>query len=214
MNTKHLLLLVLLLTVFSKMHAQKNKRNKERNNIASFIGGVSTPQGSFASTSGQDAGFASPGAVIDLIYQHRMSGSQFWITGAMRTQAWAFDVNSSSGSSTAMWTGRSLMFGGLYSIKLGGKVYFEPRVMVGLMMAKSPKISFGGSTIEPVTAFDVAYLIGPNFRFDLWPRVSLFLNADYMSAKPKFKLEVGGGSQTITQPMDNLNIAGGVGFRF
>lgn len=118
--------------------------------------------------------------------------------------------------------------GGLSYNARGSKANVDIKLMVGYLLAKTPALSYYlNLVVDDVFVFQeraetgaLAYGAGLNFRYRLGEHLGFFVNADYILSEPSFDvnyrfednsvLTIGG----LTQPIEMVNVTGGLAFRF
>ncbi|TAH38362.1 MAG: hypothetical protein EYC69_14500 [Bacteroidetes bacterium] len=220
---------------------------ESRKGYAGFSIGASLPQGDFANNSSEEggAGFAKPGVALNLNFAYRIA-SNFGLTAMVLIQSNSLDesgfLNALNTSSNLAGTNRrytsvdadswgmsGFLVGGFASIPLGsgGKVILEPRALVGILTALSPRIKasykegFSNRWDEQQIGAGIGfgYGLGGSFRFNVSDRIALLLNADYLKTNPKFidvVINTSYGQDFITsfqRKIEVVNVTLGFAFR-
>ena len=211
-----------LLTIAALLICFISQAQDSPSNMIILAGGAAIPMGDFGATSDNpNSGFAKTGFSGEVIFQHKLKKLKYFgYSASVRLQNYSFNQSAFTTatnvfSTTATnWTSSSILAGPTWTFAVSNKISIEPRAMVGILFASSPTLTIDadGIYVQPSeSANTITYLAGVNFRFDLWPKISLFARADYQSATPKFAYS----SQSSTnQPMSSLNTSIGVGYRF
>jgi hypothetical protein len=172
--------------------------------------GPSFPIGDFASKnfSNRNAGFATTGAIFDISFAYKLGKSNFGITGLIRGQANALDVqamadelgNSLRGTnwtveSGGAWTLGGYFIGGIGSFPVSEKVSFDTKAMIGIGISTIPEITITSSdnfgsywTKQSITtSSSLAYTLGVGFKIELGKSLYLLTNLDYLGSEPEFQ---------------------------
>lgn len=240
--------LVLLFLLFSCQVQYLFAQYESRKAYAGFSIGPSLASGDFASNliTKETSGFARDGVMLNLNFAYRIA-SNFGVTAMILVQVNPFDDQALldglvknynhpgnpqvyTAVDADAWGLSGINAGGFASIPLGsnGKMILEPRAMVSLLTAISPRIKISARSgnasgyVEQQTGAGAAFgfSIGGGFRFNLSDRTALLLNADYLKTKPKFidvEYRYSDGTvdyDSFEQKIEAVNIGIGFAIRF
>ncbi len=237
------LLIFFLVVIPPSSYAQYESRK----GYAGFSIGASLPMGDFSNnpSEGASAGFAKNGVALNLNFAYRIA-SNFGLTAMVLIQSNSLDetgyLNALNASTNLAgtnvrytsvdadsWGMSGFQVGGFASIPLGtgGKVILEPRAVVGILTAISPRIKvsykegFSNRWEERQIGAGIGfgYGLGGSFRFNVSDRIALLLNADYLKTNPKFidvLINTSYGQDFVTsfqQKIEVVNVTLGFAFR-
>lgn len=206
-----------------------------RRGYIGFSLGAAIPTGDFASTdiNSDNSGFAQTGLTIQLVNFGYTFGGNFGIAGMWSGAAFALDVESlakNAGLSgmtveSDLWSFGAFMGGLLVSLP-SNSMNVDFRFMIGSGSGTAPEMSISGfvngSHVDIIqnsaSAMSLAYDLGIGLRLNVSKLISLNLFMDYLGCKATFVTDIYAGSlflETVefVQPMNQLNITGGIGFR-
>jgi hypothetical protein len=199
-----------------------------------IMAGTSLPTGSFGRDDWNDdkSGYAENGVHVTGLDFSIKFVPNFGIAGALRGFNTPLDVQYLANKYAETYGGQFRVeserwnFGGLFagpflSVPIGNILDLDLRFMPGLFMAFAPEIvvSRGNeiATQEPATGASIAMNIGLCARFHMSPRLSLMLQADYLTARPRFLIEQDNGNftETVTayQDISTVNLSAGFALR-
>ncbi len=233
--------------LFLIMHGKMLAQYESRKGYAGLSIGTSIPMDVFSSTDNyEESGYAKTGVAFNLNFAYRLA-TNFGLTAMMFVQVNPFDDeglhNNLKGAASlgtipvnivsvngGSWGQSGFMVGGFGSIPIGtsGKFIFEPRAMVALITAISPKVEIqikSGNRIfteeqQAGAGAAIGLSFGGGFRFNLSDRIALLLNGDYVESNPKFyDVEYWHSDGSISylsfqQKMQAVNVTLGLAFRF
>jgi hypothetical protein len=199
---KHLLSLLLLLTLSSGLFAQEVRT---KNGFISVTLGAAFPTGDFADSdlNNDDAGFAENGVAINLVNFGYLFSKNIGITAMLSGSAYPIDANNGD---EPIWGFGSFMVGPLFSFASeDGKTELDLRVMIGTSSATLDPDD-GSQEFEGSGG---AFSIGSGLRYNLSDFIALTSNFDIISGNPEF--DVNGSS--FEQPISTVNLTFGISFR-
>lgn len=136
--------------------------------------GPSIPIGEFADLSN---GLAKTGVQLNLVNFGYRSSENFGIAAT-----WFGAANPIVIDGIDPWSYGGLMVGPLLSFPLSEKVEWDFRPLIGYSVTSVPDLGYG---TEQASSF--AFSLGTVFRINVGNSMSLLLNADYFSTKPRFE---------------------------
>ncbi|WP_423128447.1 outer membrane beta-barrel protein [Gaoshiqia sp. Z1-71] len=172
----------------------------ERKGYIGLSLGPAFPVGDFAGKSVDEGGFAKIGLNLCLVNFGYKFGENFGIAGLWSGSAHNFDMYGIDGD----WAYGSLMAGPMMSMPLSGRVDLDLKWMVGLVSARFEPNDFGKEDGE-----GFGWDLGASLRYHFTEKWSLLVNADYFSAKPKFKTYGVESEQKISA----INVHIGIAYR-
>ncbi len=137
--------------------------------------------------------------------------------------------NTSWSVEAANWGIGGILIGGLATLPLSNRFFFDFRALCGIYTAYSPEYKLYASTIfqgSPVTytferekyhGVSFAYNFGTGFKYKMGNKYLIF-NVDYTASKPKFKdvkihnIDGTIDTQTFKQDINSLNFTIGMGY--
>jgi hypothetical protein len=231
MRTATFLVCILCLAA-TQLQAQTNDE-APRGHLG-IMAGTTLPTGSFGREDWSDdkSGYAENGVSVTGLDFSIKFVPNFGIAGALRGFNTPLDVKYLANKYAETYGGQFRVeskrwnFGGLFagpflSVPVGNIFDIDLRFMPGIFLAFAPEIvvSRGNETAveEPATGASIGMNIGLTGRFHLSPRFSFMLQADYLTARPRFLIEQNNGNftETVTafQDISTVNLSAGFALR-
>ncbi len=222
---RHLLSLSIAFLTGMNGFAQDNSGHK----MFTMNMGLSIPTGAYGSKNFDNtlAGYAMPGFLIDLTYQHEFHPN-LGFTAMGRSMAHSMNdflfeydfanylKKNSAGSNPIVYIGPTVYsIGGLMAGMYGDfswnqKIQFEPRMLIGFSVATLPGMitdAYNSTTLvtttvrETASTFCFSYLIGMGFKMNLGTHSFLHINLDTYGANARWNdvryISAGYASSTI-----------------
>ena len=215
---------------------------EKRHYISGNIG-AAIPIGAFASTSGKYPGYAKPG--VDVYFEGAYYIKPYWglniSVGTFQNtiNKSAFERGLPSGYSTtyhtsnsgASWINDYDLIGPCFAIPLK-KVTIDLKFLGGFVSTAYAGVTMdmttnGSSSPSTITethsrAYSAAYNIGAGARVNIYKKLALKVNVDFINCKPNIRTNVASTNQgtvdnyplIFQQPIMSLNVSFGVAYQF
>lgn len=228
------LFIFLICLALTTLSFSQEKTDPPRKGFIGFALGAGIPFGSFASTEvdNEYAAYAKAGFSLQAVNFGYLFHKYVGVSGLLRGGAFAYDVdakernieNTSASVSAETWSIGAALGGLLLSYPFNDwNVDF--RAMIGYGYGTAPELrtafidGFYTQVIQTGSnSSAIAYDIGLGFRYNVHRLLCVNFMADYLICEPEFKSDILQDGVLIAnsefkQPMNNLMVSAGVGFR-